>query len=458
MVVSVADISKHEKIVFDPALVTDPTHVEFKYGWCKTDHKEGRQIRREYRKTDYMKDRPYAASIKKMLEKMGLPFPKDEEIFRGTHHDLLFLNSHGVVIRIGPLDVKDLMNPAIVQPLGWIEDRRHMIGSTPFTVAIYPGIELYNDLETKEKRPTYKASLAAFLGNTGQGTGDAYGNNTGYIRVFDEKNNEEVAVNLLLDADNKFNGSSSKTSNKRIKLMTSAERDADGFSEVMSKTLTGVFKAAKDFNWYLKAYEVHEPLRRLFWQSFKDKKKNEMPDAERLQLFWDTCARVTNNPASCVMPVWKMTGKGKQAKFVREEVFIPQVILYRPWTGYDIDKFIPPVGQAPEVLKALRTEFLKECAVNRIKRGEKAWVEYLEEELHRGENNWQILANRLRYEKEAREQRIREGRRLWIEHLEKELHLGEDNWEPLAGSLKSSGPDSDSRKSSSRSDPGRKRR
>ena len=43
----------------------------FEYGWCYTDHKTGKTIREDFRKTDYLKDEPYATRVQAMLEQLG---------------------------------------------------------------------------------------------------------------------------------------------------------------------------------------------------------------------------------------------------------------------------------------------------------------------------------------------------------------------------------------------------
>lgn len=223
----------------------------FQYGGCKTDKKDGSSLRADFRDIDYFFDEPYAARVATMLEQMGLPQPEPEQIFRGTHHDMLFLDSHGVVLRIGPTDVEDLMNPAIVQPLGWIEDEEiavpidniyHNRGHAPLTVAIYPGIEHYNTFFTKADRPALVGDVEDFLKETGQGAADVNVYNMGIARVLDDTG-EEVAVPLLLDADNEWNFSDKTLNDKRQNLITSLKekhatkaRSCPMFCRIFSKT------------------------------------------------------------------------------------------------------------------------------------------------------------------------------------------------------------------------------
>lgn len=335
-----------------------PSKTVFKYGWCTTDHKDGKEIRKIYRSADYLKDEPYASRVKDMLARLGLPMPEPKEIFRGTHHDLLFLNSHGVVVRIGPTDVKDLMNPAILQPLGWLEDKDIRIGKTPFTVAIYPGIELYNDWDGNKQGVGSVGSLRDILRATGQGNGDTSDNNMGIIRVLDDEG-KTVAVEILLDPDNEFNGSSADLTTRRFDKMTKAEEFFENKGDVLSQTLQSIFDGI-EIKYWQRAFEVHQPLRRLFWDAFKGvKEAGDMPDIAARDRFWESCARVTNNPEATVVPLWRAeTDAFEKTRFVREESFVPHVVLYRPWTGEVADKAIRPISIDP----ALRERITREHA------------------------------------------------------------------------------------------------
>jgi hypothetical protein len=352
MVQSVADIPSDVRIIFNSATHLAEKSPEFKYGWCKTDHKKGISLAAVHRKTDYTQDEPFASFLKDSLEKIGLPFPKQEEIFRGTNHDLLFLNSHGVVIRIGPLNVSELMNPAILQPLGWFESREKLINSFPFTVAVYPGIELYSDYMQDKKAPEIAANLRRFLKATGQEDNDSGDYNHGIIRVWDEDQCKQAAVQVIIDADNQYIHTEWEAWDERFKVFEQSKAEEANTGDAVAKTISKVFNAAKQVKWYQKAFEVHEPLRRLFWKAFEGKGPGEMPDAGCIKNFWDTCARVTNNSATCVMPVWKAVDKFGHTDFIREEVYMPHVVLYRPWTGEAADKIIQPVALSDELKKA----------------------------------------------------------------------------------------------------------
>lgn len=347
-----------------------PVEKPFEYGWCKTDHKNGKNIRGGWRHNDadYLNDEPYASRVHAMLDQLGLPKPKKEEVFRGTHHDLLFLNSHGVVLRIGPQEVDDLFNPGILQPLGWLEDKENPVRldgkELPLTVAIYPGVELTDQYLDKTHKPEMVGSLYDLLSATQQGTGDVCTTgNTGIIRVLDD-DGKEVAVQILVDADNSFNGASKEMREKtstRMKEQRSSASSAGapiGKGEALFNTLRTVFNAAKNVKYWERAFEAHQPLRQLFWEAFNDVPAvTGVGDAEKCKKFWDTCAAVTNAPAAVTLPLWRMEkAPGGEMSFIRDEIHVPHMVLYRPWTGQEADQIVQPIMQSKGFREAVAKE------------------------------------------------------------------------------------------------------
>lgn len=366
------------KIAPSSAEAKDAPQEKFEYGWCYTDHKTGKEIRKDYRTVDYMNDEPYATRVHAMLEQLGLPAPKGGEIFRGTHHDLLFLNSHGVVVRIGPQDIEDLINPGILQPLGWFEDGdnkiKHGGRELPLTVAIYPGIELSNQYYDAKQKPALAGSLYDILSATNQGTGDVCSEgNTGIIRVLDD-DGQEVAVQLLVDADNEWNGASKdmrqkKTSHMREQSASAAQSQSGAQAgaaapiskgDILFNTLSTVFNAVKNVRYWEKAYEVHQPLRHMFWEAFGDVPAvTGLPKADARARFWETCAAVTNKPREMTLPVWQMKKDGAgHISYHRQEIHVPHLVLYRPWTGADADRIIQPIKQSAGLREGVSKEHL----------------------------------------------------------------------------------------------------
>lgn len=348
-----------------------PREGGFEYGWCYTDHKTGKEIRKDYRSIDYMNDEPYATRVHAMLDQLGLPKPQDGEIFRGTHHDLLFLNSHGVVLRIGPQDVEDLMNPGILQPLGWLEDTDNKVKvgklDLPLTVAIYPGVELSSQYYDAKKKPALAGSLYDLLSATNQGAGDVCSpGNTGIIRVLDD-DGKEVAVQLLVDADNEWNGASKnlrevRSSHLREQSGSAAQRPQDvGRGDILRNTLSAVFNAVQNVRYWEKAYEVHQPLRHMFWDAFgKMDAVTGLPDTPARQKFWETCAAVTNKPRAITLPVWQMQKDAAgNVSYQRQEIHVPHLVLYRPWTGAAADQIVQPIQQSKGLRDAVGKEHIK---------------------------------------------------------------------------------------------------
>lgn len=339
--------------------------ASFEYGWCYTDHKTGKEIRKSYRQKDYLNDEPYATRVHAMLEQLGLPIPRTEEVFRGTHHDLLFLNSHGVVLRIGPMDAEELLNPGILQPLGWFEDKENIIDTgrrpLPLTVAIYPGVELDGQYDSAAQKPVLAGSLYDILTATGQGTGDLETQgNTGIIRVLDD-DGQEVAVRLLVDADNSYNGTDAAMRAKKTSQLLEQSSSADTLEAPHSKgdalfnTLCTFFNAVKNVRYWEKAYEAHQPLRQMFWAAFSGVDAvTGMPDIPAREKFWATCAAVTNKPMEITLPVWQMKkDPAGKVSYVREELHVPHLVLYRPWTGQDADRIVQPIKQSKGLCKAV---------------------------------------------------------------------------------------------------------
>ncbi len=338
---------------------------EVQYGWCYTDWKDGKEIAAEHREHDYLNEEPYATQVRNILEQLGLPMPKPQEIFRGTHHDLLFLNSHGVVLRIGPTEVEDLMNPGFLQPLGWAEtdlkvkniipDRFKGYASqkdTTISVAIYPGVELYESWAQSKDHPQRAGDLRGFLSKIGQGMFDVSDYNKGVVRVADD-DGKEVSVEILMDAENEWNTSVEELTRKRDDSLRTLEKEFDNKADVMAQMMRDVFGETGDAGLLQRAFEVHQPLRRLFWEAFGSVKgPSDMPDPGQMGAFWDACKRVTNHPETAVMPCWHqdVNEEGK-AVFVQEDVYVPHVVLYRQWTKEKADQVVQPINQT-EALKA----------------------------------------------------------------------------------------------------------
>lgn len=327
------------------ALGRSASNHSFEYGWCRTDHKSGKEIRRDFRQHDYMFDEPYASRVAAMLDKLGLPQPNKDQVFRGTHHDLLFLDSHGVVLRIGPTEVEDLVNPAILQPLGWLQDDTAKItlglDDRPLTVAVYPGVEIFDHYVRQRGAPKLEGHLRQVLRETGQSGDDIEGDgNTGIIRVKDDKGGRR-AVRLVIDTDNDFNGTRLTESGPRRRLMdhVTGLMRASGFGmdAIVGATLSSVFQSVA-MPWHY-AQAAHQPLRSLFWRAFDSQHLNAVqPDAASRDSFWHACGLAARKNVQLPSTIWKAQQNEDGSTTLSCREVMMDVRLYKPWTGFKSDR------------------------------------------------------------------------------------------------------------------------
>ncbi len=308
-------------------------YIDVKYGQCFTGHKDGKEIRDQYRDIDYMYDEPYATDVKSMLDKMMLPFPKSSEIFRGTFHDMLFLDTHGVVVRVGPYDFNDLMNPLLLQPLFWLEDSNHVLKieeaftggvyDMPLTVAVYPGIDLITE-NVKERMNNLEASFKI----TDQCCDDLILRNMGSIDIGGS------CEDVFLDVDNLQNSSGNKLDKARNDFKKNLLTEFNNFADVADITMQELFsdKILDEIDRKMKAFYVHQPLRYMFDDVFKDVNN---PDKTKLRAAWDRCRAITNSPEyDAEISVWKINrdAEGKD-RYIRDILVIPKLVLKNPWAN-----------------------------------------------------------------------------------------------------------------------------
>lgn len=327
------------------ALGRSASKHRFEYGWCRTDHKSGKEIRRDFRKDDYVFDEPYASRVAAMLDTLGLPQPGKGQVFRGTHHDLLFLDSHGVVLRIGPTEVEDLINPAILQPLGWLQDDKtkiHLgVDDRPLTVAVYPGVEIFDHYVRQRGAPELEGRLRDVLRDTGQQADDMEGEgNTGVIRVKADDGRKH-AVRLLIDTDNDYNGTRLGESSQRKRaidrLLVLMRASGFGMDAVVGATLGSLFDSVA-MPWHY-AQAAHQPLRSLFWNAFQTPKIDDaQPDAQRRDAFWHACGVAAHKPVRLPSTLWSALKNADGSTTLTCREVMMDVRLYKPWTGYKSDR------------------------------------------------------------------------------------------------------------------------
>jgi|GEM_PF-3219264 len=311
---------------------------EIQYGWCYTDHKDGKELRPKYRNVDYVQDKKYAESVAAMLKKMGLPQPRIQQVYRGTHHDLLFLDDHGVVVRIGPTNINDLIHPAIIQPLGWIDDKENEI-----TVAIYPGVELIKNVRNPAFAEMKLHNIKAGLRRAGHETYDVNKNNAGMSYV--ERDGVGVPVAILLDPDNNYNGAASTgdLGDALTRIRESVQRSgaAANKSDMLDDAIGSISALAQDMKDWETFFRSHQPLRTRFWLSQKGRENSDTPDPEYMKMFWDECRSLKQKPKSYIQH--KYTSYVNESglsvyRYTRYE--IKNASLLSPWTRKDDDQYV----------------------------------------------------------------------------------------------------------------------
>ncbi len=124
--------------------------------------------------------------------------------------------------------------------------------------------------------------------------------------------------------------------------------------------MESVFGATENIKYWQRAFEAHQPLRRLFWESFGSEEKTAPRQITKPGKNSGTYARrlrITRRRRSCLRWHAQTAASGK-TRFIRDEVFVPQVVLYRPWTGEAGDKIIQPINVSTGLTLAVRKKHL----------------------------------------------------------------------------------------------------
>jgi hypothetical protein len=300
------------------------------YGWCHTDRKgkNPKEIRENSNgkpsRSDFFLNLQESDITKHFFDIFGLPFPNKDSIYRGNSQDLLFLDSYGLVIRTGPLDVTDLIHPGILQPLFWLP-----IEHTDHVIAIYPGIQLPN-LQDKVSYPVFdndRHKLKAFLEKTGQNTHDINTDeNIGYCS----------AVPLVLDVENSFFGTSdlSKKQKKHTAFSTYVSAGIP-YYKAIGQVMQEIYGGIPEYQHWIKAFEAHQVLRAQIYHALNQ--PNQTMRLEKLNLFYQRCQNVTQRPERVLTHEWSQTIRNRQKFWVKHEPQLSEVALYKPWTGCSKD-------------------------------------------------------------------------------------------------------------------------
>lgn len=290
------------------AIALELEEKPFEYGWCYTDHKDGKSVGGT-RSEKFYEYSEMVDFIEETLANYGLPMPKADEIFHGTDENLLFVNSHGVVVRIGPKqNIEDCVNPAIVQPLHWIKDE-----ASGCVISIYPGMDIYQSVNHSNIAPSWRMGEAMnFFGNNSV---DDHWNNKGYIPVIVDDEGTEKMLEIQLDPSARYDGPRKDKIDVNVPNSLSLRDAIDSLSqaarkkseEKRNKSKINNGKSLKtDFNieLYRQAFDYHAPLRRAFALAFdadspiKDKRRAKRLAWKMAQYFHDRGYQIWGHPSS----------------------------------------------------------------------------------------------------------------------------------------------------------------
>ncbi len=300
----------------------NPHNIE--YGRCYTDWKI-KDTTPSWREAYF---ETYLHELKATLKNYGLPMPAEPGIYSGCYHDLLFLDSHGIVVRTGIIDVLRLINPGIIQPLHWSKT------SSGLTVALYPGLELLMHIVqdiTEQKKA---------LGNDIV----VWGNDNLDLKVENLGSINNGLQGILIDVDNKptyaFPSKINFLRNNALSLdlkkpphlqallsKISTNHFGNPFNDEQEKTITQDVRHA-----YLQAFNYHQPLRRAFARAFKDVDpraplNEQASDAKALAQAWAMAKNFHDHG-------YKILGKetNEQGQKIGRRIVQQERRLYSPWT------------------------------------------------------------------------------------------------------------------------------
>lgn len=302
------------------AAPTTTNNAPIRYGWCHTDHKDGTAIRAAYARPDYVFDPDTAEPVAAALARLGLPAPGRGDVFRGTHHDMLFVDSHGVVIRIGPTDVTDLIHPAILQPLGWLPDVAETYDGDRLSIAIYPGIHLWRDTAMAAS----VEEIGRVLARDGHAALDISPRNMGLVPVT-RPDGAPAAATVLIDTDNQLNGLEDHYERQRRQdIMKAGAASGTPPPALMSAIMASASRGWSTLDDQLAAFEMHQPLRFLFCRKL---------EAGRMDEFWARCAALAARDHEAVLSAAEQSAAAAQGLRVR-----PLPVLRHPWTESTADR------------------------------------------------------------------------------------------------------------------------
>lgn len=288
---------------------------DIEYGWCYTDKKDGKSIREfcgEKARLDFFELSHSKKFIEKALKKYGLPMPKEDEIFRGKDEDILFIDSHGLVIRIGDhQSIERSANPAILQPIHWTED-----DNSNMVLSIYPGVHLYNNNEGNYFKTVSLHFIMLCFGNK---FFDRIPENIGGIQAMDETG-KQMLVKLLIDPSHNDHPYRERASIE----VTDPKSLEQSIETLLTNNRCEEYEQSHKIKFnadlYRQAFEYHQPLRHAF-------RVFDLDDAteEQKRKAWETVRNFKNGG-------YKIYKKDKSNPQSRRKL-VQTRTLETPWTG-----------------------------------------------------------------------------------------------------------------------------
>lgn len=312
------------------------------YGWCHTDRvgKDATKIEcinGKAKRIDYFGDPEFAETTEWFMAQFGLPKPEMKDVYRGNSQDLLFLDDYELVIRPGVLDVVDLINPFVLQPLFWLphETMEHVI-------ALYGGVQLLSEMNLPQQHiGRLVDELTANLYKTHQNALDIQTiENIGIIN----------GMPIVIDLENTFFGTTDPTlrEEKRDLYSMYIEHGLPPH-EAIAYTMDVLYAQHSEFSQWMLAYQAHQPLRAQLWDAIH----HENDRTGQLSLFYDRCASLMHCP--------EMVRVNQEERFLNKGVTSVlsshftdvSMALYSPWTGDIEDNRSKPTARIPAGPKCL---------------------------------------------------------------------------------------------------------
>jgi len=292
---------------------------EINYGWCYTDHKDGKEILDFYRDFDYVFGKEYSATTQGLLKDLGFPIPDISETYRGRRHDLLMVDSHGLIVRIGKTDIEDLMNPFVLQPIGWKQ-------AEGITVAVYPGVETaeqvypyYGHTKLYDIAPKFQENIL----KSGTKYIDKYTYNLGVVRT-QINNGKDNNTLVVIDTDNMAIRNSQDLKEKKVEALQRNYSRFENKADAVAATFYEIYGNKRYIQDNMAAFEKHHSLRRTFF----DACKGDTSDKVKLGKLWDKCYEMVDVPKSATFPVWKNVGGVLKSS----DITVNNLKLYNNWT------------------------------------------------------------------------------------------------------------------------------